>query len=239
MSPQLTIVVGHFRLPEERLQGFFSWNRELFEKYKITVNLVTDRHHLGDCGGIVNELIYPAPMLVYSPSRVSNYGIRHTDGGTVLKTDIDCVFSEQAIQEVLKVHPGRGVYFNYRMTPSYEERLKRSALWGAGCGTMALDFSDWDKINGYDERQEGYGVEDGDGVQRARKVVNLTHSRAIIWHVSHNPKEELWTQTNKCFRRDLWNRDSGFCPDRHVENRRIRDSGIPWKNPDWGNPEAK
>jgi len=231
-----TIVVGHFRIPEERLRGFLSWNAQMFNKYNVKINLVTDRHHK-DLPVYVNELIYPTSLLVYSPSRVSNYGIRQAGSGKICKSDIDVVFSEQAMQEVCyKVRPGVGYYWNYRMAPSYEERLVKSALWGAGVGTMCLDFSDWDRLNGYDERQEGYGVEDGDGVQRARKIVDLKHSRAIIYHISHNPENELWTETNRCWRRDLWNRDTGFCPDRHKENRAVRDSNVPWSNPNWGNP---
>lgn len=233
MRRPITVVAGHFRLPEERLAGFLAWNRELFSKHDVRVNLVTDRHHEG-LPDFVDELIYPAPMPVYSPSRVSNYGIRRAGSGTVLKTDIDCVFSEAAMREVAMVRPGLGFYFNYRMAKTYETR-EQNVLWGAGCGTMALDFSDWDRIHGYDERQEGYGVEDGDGVARARKFIHLRHSRAVIWHIAHTG-DEIWTQTNRCFRRDLWNRSSGFCPDRHVENKRIRDSGVPWNNPRWGIP---
>ncbi|MEN6550036.1 MAG: galactosyltransferase-related protein [Armatimonadia bacterium] len=229
----LTVVVGHFRLPEERLTGFLAWNRELFQKYAVHVNLVTDRCH-EKLPENVTELIYPAPLPVYSPSRVSNYGIRQAGAGRILKTDIDCVFSEDALREALAVCQGRGVFFNYRMCKSYETR-EQNLLWGAGCGTMCLDYSDWDRIHGYDERQEGYGVEDGDGVARARQVLHLRHSRATIWHIAHTG-DEVWTQANRCFRRDLWNRSSGFCPDRHVENKRVRDSGVPWRNPQWGIP---
>lgn len=233
MSPGLTVVVGHFRLPEQRLLEFLAWNQELFKKHHVRVNLVTDHLHPG-LDSAVSQLLYPAPMPVYSPSRVSNFGIRQAGSGRVMKSDIDCAFSEAALQEALAVRPGQGVFFNYRMTKSYETR-EQNVLWGAGCGTMCLDFIDWDRLNGYDERQEGYGIEDGDGVARARKLLRLAHSRATIWHIAHSG-DELWTQANRCWRRDLWNRSSGFCPDRHVENKRIRDSGVPWANPRWGVP---
>jgi len=228
---KIHIVACHYKLPEKRLRDFISWNTELFVKFNVTLHVVSDvpRDNLPEW---VKIHIYPRELKVYSPARVSNFGIRQAGGGIVCKTDIDCVFSEEALKEISVVFPGMGVYFTYLMVKSYEERGKFQR-WGSTCGTMALNFSDWEKLCGYDERLEGYGIEDGDGVARARLFCKVPKSIASVYHVSHG-NTELWSQTNVCLRRDLWNRKGGFCPDRHVINRKIRDTQGRWNNPDWG-----
>ena len=227
----ISIVACHYRLPEQRLRDFISWNDKLFTEYISQLVIVSDvvRDNLPPYCKLV---IYPTPLEVYSPSKVSNFGIRTAGSGIICKTDIDCVFTKEALEEVAACKPGKGVYFCYRMAKTYEERDK-GIVWGSTCGTMALHFSDWDKINGYDERLDGYGVEDGDGVVRVKKVATVPQSKNRIWHISHTG-DELWTQTNICMRRDLWNRKSGFCPDRHNLNSQIRRGAEKWSNPNWG-----
>jgi hypothetical protein len=226
----ITIIACHYRLPEQRLRDFITWNDKLFTEFGVKLLIVSDvpRDNLPSYCRLE---IYPAPLQVYSPAKVSNFGIRSAASGIICKTDIDCVFSKAALEEIASCRAGKGVYFCYMMAKRFEE-LDKAVRWGSTCGTMALHFSDWDKINGYDERLEGYGVEDGDGVARAMKVLALKQSKSAVWHVSHTG-DELWTQTNICLRRDLWNRKNGFCPDRHSLNSKIRKSS-PWVNPAWG-----
>jgi hypothetical protein len=210
---------------------FVNWNRALFEKYGVTLHIVSDQRWIA-LPEWVKIHVYPRQLKVYSPAKVSNYGIRQAGIGIVCKTDIDCVLSEEALKDISKVNPGNGIYFYYLMAKTYETR-HINQRWGSTCGTMALHFDDWNKICGYDERQEGYGIEDGDGVARARAVLQIARSVANVYHISHTGSE-LWTQTNVCLRRDLWNRKEGFCPDRHSANREIRDKAPKWCNPDWG-----
>jgi len=231
MTNCITMVACHYRLPEQRLMDFIKWNDELFRKFGVTLHIVSDVPRTG-LPDYVKVLIFPRELKIYSPARVSNFGIRAAGRGIVCKTDIDCVFASSAMQQIANVCPGSGIYFCYLMAKSYETKNK-FMRWGSTSGTMALHFDDWCKICGYDERQEGYGVEDGDGVIRARKIASVNKIIDGVWHISHTG-EDLWTQTNVCLRRDLWNRKDGFCPDKHSINRKIRDSGIPWNNPDWG-----
>jgi len=227
----ISIVACHYRLPEKRLKDFIAWNTELFIKFGVTVHIVSDVPRTG-LPDWVKIHVYPRELKVYSPAKVSNLGIRQAGRGIVCKTDIDCVFSEGAMKEISVVFPGLGIYFNYLMVKSYETK-NFSQRWGSTCGTMALHFDDWNKLCGYDERLDGYGIEDGDGMARARTFCKVPRSNEAVYHVSHG-NTELWSQTNVCLRRDLWNRKDGFCPDRHVANRKIRDSVEKWKNPDWG-----
>ena len=227
----ISVVACHYRLPQKRLHDFIDWNRELFVKYGVTLHLVSDTQWMA-LPSWVKCHVFPAPMKIYSPARASNYGIRQAGLGIVCKTDIDIVFSEDALKDVSRIGPGYGVYFYYLMAKNYETRhINRK--WGSTCGTMALHFDDWNKLCGYDERLEGYGVEDGEGVVRAKAICKVDRSNADLFHIAHNG-DELWSQTNVCLRRDLWNRRDGFCPDRHVINREIRDNHPKWKSIDWG-----
>jgi len=227
----INVVACHYRLPEHRLLNFIKWNTELFVKFGVTLHLVSDvpREGLPDW---VKVHIYPRALAVYSPAKVSNFGIRQAGQGIVCKTDIDCVFSERALQEISSVTIGNGIYFSYLMCKNYETKHIHQR-WGSTCGTMALQFADWDRLCGYDERLDGYGIEDGDGMARARAFCKVPRSNADVFHISHN-SAELWSQTNVCLRRDLWNRKDGFCPDRHTANRKIRDECPKWSNPEWG-----
>ena len=227
----INVVACHYKLPEHRLHDFIKWNQDLFCQYAVTVHVVSDvpREGLPEW---VKVHIYPRELEVYSPAKVSNFGIRQAGQEIVCKTDIDCVFTEEAMKEISAVIPKVGIYFCYLMAKSYETR-NVNQRWGSTCGTMALHFSDWDKLCGYDERLDGYGIEDGDGVARVKTFCKVPKSNSGVYHISHGGAE-LWTQTNTCLRRDLWNRKGGFCPDRHVANRKIRDEAPKWANPDWG-----
>jgi len=227
----ISIVACHYRLPEQRLRDFLKWNEKLFVEYTSQIVIVSDVPRSG-LPPYCKMIIYPTPLEVYSPSKVSNFGIRSVGSGVICKTDIDCVFNRQAMEEIASCKSGKGIYFCYTMAKTYEERDK-GVKWGSTCGTMALHFDDWNKISGYDERLDGYGVEDGDGVARAKKVANVPQSKHAIWHISHTG-DELWTQTNICLRRDLWNRKDGFCPDRHNLNSQIRRGPVKWINHNWG-----
>lgn len=230
----ITVIAGHYRLPEYRFRQFMDWNREGFEAFDVRAIIVSDvpRDDLPPWARIV---LYPGELEVYSPSKVSNYGIRQAGAGIVCKTDIDCVFSRGALEEIAGVRKGFGVSLAYFMAKSYEARQK-AIRWESTKGTLALVFEDWDLINGYDERQEGYGLEDGDGYCRAMRIAKVRRPQVPFWHIAHDAEQAQCPQANQNRRVDQWNRDNGFCPLRHRENRAARRSG-PWRSDSWGLPD--
>lgn len=229
----ITIVACHYRLPEYRLRQFLAWNREEFEAFGVRVLIVSDVDR-EDLPSWARLAIYPLELKIYSPARVSNYGIRLAGAGIICKTDIDCVFSTRALVQVADVLPGYGVNLPYFMANSFEEREK-AIRWESTKGTMALDFSDWERISGYDERQEGYGLEDGDGYCRAMRIAKIKRPHVPFWHIAHGEAGAKCSQAIQGRRVDQWNRDSGFCPPRVQQNRRARRLSF-WSSPSWGLP---
>ena len=231
----ISVVACHYRLPEYRLRQFLEWNRKIFETFSVRAIIVSDVDREG-LPAWARLAIYPGELEIYSPSRVSNYGIRLAGAGIVCKTDIDCVFSRSALEEVAKVREGLGVSLPYLMAMSYDERPK-AIKWESTKGTLALVFEDWERISGYDERQEGYGLEDGDGYCRAMRIAKVRRPQVPFWHIAHDESRGICPQANQNRRQDQWHRADGFCPLRHRENRAARRSGL-WSSPSWGLPLA-
>jgi len=229
----ISVVACHYRLPEYRLRQFLEWNRKLFEVFGVRTIIVSDVDRSG-LPAWARLVVYPGKLEIYSPSRVSNYGIRIAGAGIICKTDIDCVFSRSALEEVAGVREGLGVSLPYLMAMSYDERPK-AIKWESTKGTLALVFEDWDRISGYDERQAGYGLEDGDGYCRAMRIARVRRPQVPFWHIAHDSERGACPQANQNRRSDHWHRADGFCPVRHRENRAARRSGL-WSSPSWGLP---
>ena len=230
----ITVVACHYRLPEYRLRQFLAWNREVFEAFGVRALIVSDVPR-GDLPPWARIAIYPGELPVYSPSKVSNYGIRLAAAGIVCKTDIDCLFTREALEEVADVGEGRGVNLPYLMAGSVDE-LDGAVRWESTKGTQALVFEDWDRISGYDERQEGYGLEDGDGYCRAMKVAKVRRPKARFFHIAHGEAGATCAQGRQSKRFDQWNR-SGFCPLRTRQNKAARRRGR-WSSSSWGIPDV-
>lgn len=223
-------VITHYRMPEQRLYDFFKWNDYLFKQYNCRVIVVSDVDH-SNLPSYARVAIYPESLDLFCLAKTSNYGIRLAGSGIICKTDPDCVFSEDAIKAVMSVTPEKGVCMRYRMADSYETR-DIAEEWEASKGTIALHYDHWQAISGYDERQEGYGIEDGDAYDRAQNKTpgrTVKRSPAAFWHIAHSTEK----QTRGNTRPDCWNRESGFNPRNHTHNQRQRQSGK-WECEEWG-----
>jgi len=202
------------------------WNECLFDIYGAEVIIVSDVPRPPTPG--VRFVEYPTPMPVYSPAQASNYGIRQAGAGIVCKTDIDCVFTRQAMDKIAEVVGGRGVAFRYMMADDIDS-LDTARAWSSGIGTMALHSSDWGLICGYDERMTGYGLEDGDGFCRAVQAgIDVPDVRGELYHIAHTPGTPQIVG-----RYDQWGRDDGFCPLHAAKNAAAR-RAEKWCDPCWG-----
>ena len=228
---EMTVVCTHYKMPEQRLRDFFEWNDELFRKNKVRVIVVSDQewHGLPEYARVA---VFPSELSMFSLSRTSNFGIRRAGSGKVCKTDPDCVFSEEAMRECFRVNDQNGVCMTYLMAESY--RTKNTAVaWTASKGTICLTWDHWNAVNGYDERLQGYGCEDGWLLDAARHKCGDGRSVEVLkvafWHIAHSENK----QERGSNRRDCWNRDSGFNPKNHRGNKAARRGGK-WACDSWG-----
>jgi hypothetical protein len=111
----------------------------------------------------VTVIKYKPAVEVFSLARTSNCGIRYCGSGVVIKSDPDIVFNTALLWFIQKtVQPGIGIcaMCNYVELAEYQAGVvwKEEKVSGGQGGCMALDYSDWDKLSGYDERMYGWGV---------------------------------------------------------------------------------
>lgn len=231
----IVFVAVHYRIPDARLLDFISWNREQFERVGARLIIVDDVPHTNlALPEWARVAVFPKPLDVFNLAATSNYGIRLAGDGIVCKTDIDCVFPREAVDAVASVTDAAGVCFLYRMARSVKpEDLAAADPWDASKGTLALTASHWHAISGYDERMEGYGIEDGDAFHRAAHSVpgrTCAHVPSFIWHIAHSAAPQ---PSNVRGRSDLWN-GAEFNPKNHRQNQTARHTA--WASAAWGNP---
>jgi len=191
----MAIVVCSVRLPAEAWAAWLARNAEVVEELKQEVYLVTD---LDPDRAPWVQVIQPPAMDQYSPARASNAGIRaaYAAGfGVIIKTDIDCILSDRFILDAEKLVPqtaGEVLAPYYMMAAGVTfEQIRDAKKWQQGCGTVAARAEDWARLKGYDERQYGYGFEDGDLVIRARFLGMKVKRRASqVVHVHHEPRTD-------------------------------------------------
>lgn len=230
---RVACVLTHYRMPGQRLNDWIRWNRDAFQAAEVTAWVVSDvPRRVPDW---VRLIIYPLDMDVFSLSRTSNFGIRSAiDAGTkiICKTDPDCILSPALLLAVSSLTPGDGICPTYRMAEdATSEAVARSRPWEASKGTVALSASSWEALNGYDERQVGYGIEDGDLYGRAMTLLGTdrcTRGGHPVYHVAHSQGKQSSGNT----RSDCWGRDSGFNPRNHRSNMTSRRTL--WSCADWG-----
>ena len=230
---RLAIVMTHYRMPEHRLIDWIVWNSSAIESVGSDVWCVSDVPRAG-LPPWLRMLIYPLPMDIFSLSCTSNFGIRSAiDSGAeiVAKTDPDCILSPELVADMAALTPGHGLCPVYRMAAAATpEAMAASKPWLASKGTLALLSSHWEAIQGYDERQSGYGIEDGDAFCRAAAMPSQVLSRGErpIYHVAHS----VASQSAGNSRGDCWGRASGFNPRNHRPNMACRRTR--WSCADWG-----
>lgn len=217
----VSVVVPAFRIPDERRNNFFDWNREQFLKQGVKVILVSDQKY--DVPDFAECLVYPEKLDVFHLSAVCNYGIRHAGEGLVIKTDIDCIFTREMFEhDLIIVQPGDLLFWYYWLARDAES-LDSASVWPQGRGTVAMGRDDWERVCGYNENMIGYGIEDGDLCRRTT-AAGIKHYRgqAKLYHVQHGINGD----------RGFWNRDE-FNPANHDYN--LEQDGN-WKNANWGKP---
>lgn len=223
---RLTVVAVHYRLPASRLRNFIAWNRNLFEQYRVRCIIVSDAPR-DDVPAWCRVAPFPVDLARFNLAACSNYGIRLAGSGTICKTDIDCIFTAEALDACLSVTPERGVGLRYLMAASPDPAGRAAAeLWDQSKGTLCLDFAHWSALRGFDERQDGYGLEDGDGYTRAKMAIDgrtVDRVDAPFYHIAH----EYGQPQHRRRRKDFWNRDNGFNPRNHAHNR-SRIAAGPW-----------
>jgi hypothetical protein len=226
----IAFVIVHYRLPELRLREFLTWNADGIARLRARLVIVADRDY-ADLPPWARVAHYPHEMPVFNLAKAANYGIRHAGSGIVCKTDPDCLFPPEALEDVARASPLCGVCLTYRMADSASpDDIEKAAIWTESKGTVALYADHWASLCGYDERMVGYGMEDSDLVQRAQACRDRTvyMSPAPVYHVAHSSAPQPAAPN----RTDCYNR-ANFNPCNHDHNRRIM-SGPGWSDPMWG-----
>jgi len=205
----MNFVVPAWKIPDERIKDFVAWNADAFRDHVCLI--VTDRdldflpdgfcYSVFDCGEIFNL------------SKCANHGLKFFANGVICKTDIDCAFTPELVLAMENVTFGHALVPIYIMCDCPDGT---GQPWSKAAGTVAMRWGDWLPIGGYNERMEGYGVDDGDLVARAKRAGMRIDRTKWLRHVAHGDQEQ---GSNPKRRPDFWNRD-GVNPKNHTHNRR-------------------
>lgn len=222
------IVSTAYRIPHERIHAWFGWH----DGDGWPATLVTDPDTAAELAGKTptwcSILPYAHAMERFSLARTSNSGIRHVVdsgfAGCIVKTDIDVRFLEPFTAACTLLSNKRVLVPHYRMGKHEDD--ERAGIWAATCGTIAALSCTWTEICGYDERQDGYGVEDGDCLDRFRRAGYHIDRMQQVLHIAHDIGPQKYNARN-----DQWNRDS-INPENHAHNQAVRREL--WKNAEWG-----
>lgn len=220
----MMLVVCAWKIPDQRIKDFFAWNDFVFRKNNICVAVVTDRAlTLPD---YARNFIYPVQLEIFSITKLSNYGIRKLGDGLICKTDIDIFFDQEFFDVAIdRTKPGYAVVPVYRMCQDFSDRGKP---YPRAAGTVSMDFSDWQKLNGYDERMSGYGIDDGDLIRRAKEKKIVIDRDVFLHHLAHDAAAD---QSDPSKRSDLWNGEK-INPRNHNNNMKLMLTR--YVNPAWG-----
>jgi len=213
------IVACAWKIDDQRIADFISWNREVFEAEGVDLCIVSDRSLDLEYG---RTAVYPVEQEIFSIPKTVNFGLRTFATGIVAKTDIDIIWSRELIQRLHKaVVAGEKGYIGICVdiggpdgANNYAKRRKRRRGRGA---CLALHVDDWHAICGYDERIQGWGGDDEDCWKRAcHKVEMLEEWTCPLYHIRHSQRK-----------------GSADFPILSSRNLRIARKNN-WSNPDWG-----
>lgn len=112
----------------------------------------------------------------------------------VIKTDIDCILSDDCISQVKMTKANRGFAYRYWEVKDAES-INESSLNPRTMGTLCLSAEEWSNLRGYDERLSGYGFDDYHMVQRARigGCMVPIQMEPKVYHISHDEKHNRST----------------------------------------------
>ncbi len=221
-SKDVTIVVSAYTISDKRIEDYVRWNRDIFESENVSVLIVSDRPLNLDSYSF-DHLVYPDKLKQMAVSKLLNYGIRSfEDDRTIIRSDIDIVFSKEVIQQVKgAVTKERGILCISANAPSFEQiknidwpRVRKRRSGHGAC--VALHRTTWHQICGYNENLFGWGFEDTDLLNRAKRAVQVSiSSRNPLFHIKHTMRVN----------------NNNF-PRRNGKNKRIARMG--WSNRNWG-----
>ena len=222
LGPAPYLTVGAYRMPAHRVADFCRWNDAVFRAAGVRVVLVVEADYPG-LPEYVMQLRFTAPLPVYSPARVRNAGISvclACGGDPVITADVDIEIPAPALAAMLAVRPGQCSMPMYRMAASFEARHTHFVPAPYATGAVSMRAADWRRPLHYDERCEGYGVEDGLFVQDLKLAgVQIVDRDQPVYHVAHAPGT---CQVEFRGRADHWNRASGFNPENFRANERFK-----------------
>jgi hypothetical protein len=198
----VTIVVTAFKIDDQRIAEFFTWNTEVFQKYGVKVILVADRKVEVNYPN-VTVMVMPNTQPFYSLARGVNYGVKRTentdpDGGLVIKTDVDIVIGDALMEYALaRVETGQAMmgstfYVNsVNDVPLFgKEGFQATQSDSARGGFVALTRNDWFKLHGFDERMYGWGYEDNDLLKRAKMQMKVEETEWLpLFHIAHQKRD--------------------------------------------------
>ncbi|MEK6832864.1 MAG: WxcM-like domain-containing protein [Nanoarchaeota archaeon] len=188
---KIAIVVAAYCLHGDIITNFIEWNKKILQEFDVELIVVSDRFiHFENPK--YRSLVYPRKHKPMSRSRILNYGIKNAKHKDIIYAfDIDVAISRQAlVQSLGLVNYGVGVSFQVGRINTIEESFTFD--WNklekriTGYGMMGMNYSDWDKLNGYDERMCGWGYEDVDLWRRSCKTMIMHRlSDYPIYHIDH------------------------------------------------------
>jgi len=201
VAPPLSIVICAYNLTN-KINDFITWNHPIFSKIKnleviIIIEPGTEINIYQPYLKIIN---YPKLQQLFSIGKTINFGIRQTSEGMnriIIKSDIDIIFTRQVINFVmynvisdmgivaLPAYIERNFNLNQLDDPSYWCRYKKNTEAKGAC--FALTKNDWFKLNGYDERIEGWGGDDTEIWLRSNKKLKNMKVTTLhpIYHIEH------------------------------------------------------
>ena len=187
------IIVTSMRIPTQRVSDYLRWNAEQIRDAGAVLFVVCDQETATIGSDIspddlaIRWLVYPEILKLFSITRTGNYGIRRAvEEGyePIMKSDIDVCFLGD-LPELLRVDNCRASVPKYGDCASYDARLEPRRVMPDGQGTVCLTAYNWRKVQGYDERFEGWGGDDNELCKRLQELgIAIDGSRSVA-HIEH------------------------------------------------------
>lgn len=233
----LGLVLACYMMPDGHgmLRRFMEWNHRQFAECGASVTAVVepdfDLQAAEGLPPMLRILRYPFPMKTLSLPKAVNYGIRNCDADVIMKTDPDIYFSTGALLQAIESCKTPGTAFAQMVarTDIPPERLSDPAIWKTVPksfhnygGSFSMRKSDWEFLNGYDERLEGWGGDDIEIAVRSSKKLRARQCEFHpIYHINHPPRMDL-----------------AHFPHNNAKNiTMIKQGGCDWKSDTWGIPQ--
>jgi len=223
----MNIVMAAYGLPRNSIENFMNWNQVALQEMGVTVWVGYHEYFINNPFSNLRVIKYPKKEKIFSIGRTVNYVMRRIDCGEkeiIIKTDPDIVFSKEVLNHISKnLTIGSGMVCICANIANPE--LVEFSTWsnmakrrGGRGACFAMTKADWFKLNGYDERIEGWGGDDDEMFHRASKQVKITQDDEYpLFHVNHPERK---------------NKFSNF-PYNFYVNREIIKL-LDWSSPNWG-----